>query len=271
MASFKYLVYDIETCVDKALLNKVLYAGAGLGDEEAYRKHLSELAVDDRTFINPAFHAPISIAAIGLSQDFEILKIGLLGKDSKDPHALVEHFWEMYNQNRPVLVDFNGKGFDLRVLELWAFRLGIAIRASHYDKFGPRYRFNEEHHLDLHEFLTNYGAIRFKGGLNLFSKLLGKPGKMETKGEMVQELFEKGERFCIDDYCLGDAMDTYFVFLRTLVMRGIIDLNRERALVEQAQSELEKKEESEGYFKAYLEAFRFWELEEHRQVGKSAE
>ncbi len=269
-SNLRYLIYDIETCTDKALLNRVLYPGEGLGDQEAYLKHVAELAMEERSFVNPSFHVPISIAAIGLNSDFEILKIALLGKDSKNPAAIVEHFWETYNQARPMLVDFNGKGFDLRVLELWAFRLGLTIPAFHYEKFGPRYRFNEEHHLDLHEFLTNYGAIRFKGGLNLFSKLLGKPGKMDTRGEMVQELLEKGERFRIDDYCLGDAMDTYFVFLRTLVLRGVLDLSRERNLVEAAKAEMEKKREAEGYFKAYLEHFRFWDAAEAAQVNLDA-
>ncbi len=259
--NFRYLIYDIETCIDKPLLNKVCYADQNFSDEEAYQAQVAELAKDDRTFINPSFHIPISIAAIGLNPEFEILKIGLMGKGSKNPRHLVEHFWETYNQSAPVLVDFNGKAFDLRVLELGAFRLGIPLRSSHYEKFGPRYRFNEEHHLDLHEFLTNYGAIRWKGGLNLFSKALGKPGKMDTKGEMVQELYEKGEINRIDDYCLGDAMDTYFVFLRTLVLRGVLDLKRERELVEMAKVEMEKMRENEGYYTHYLEAFRFWDPE----------
>jgi len=257
--SLRYLVYDIETCTDKALLNKVCYAGRDLTDEAAFNEHLAELAGDERSFVNPSFHAPISIAVLALNADFEILKIGLLGKGDKGPADLSRHFWEMYNQFRPTLIDFNGKSFDLRVLELWAFRLGISIHPAHYEKFGPRYKFSEEHHLDLHDFLTNHGAIRFKGGLNLFSKILGKPGKLDTKGDMVQQLFEAGERTRIDDYCLGDVMDTYFVFLRTLVLRGVIDLARERALVEQAKVEMEKKRDAEGFFKAYLEHFTFWE------------
>jgi predicted PolB exonuclease-like 3'-5' exonuclease len=261
--AFRYLVYDIETCIDKALLNKVLYPGMGYSDQEAYEKHLQELSEDARSFVNPSFHVPIAIAVIGLNADFEIAKIGLLGKESRRASDIVRHFWETYNQYRPVLVDFNGKGFDLRVLELWAFRLGLSIQPFHYDKFGPRYKFNEEHHLDLHEFLSNYGAIRWKGGLNLFSKILGKPGKMETRGDMVQALFEAGDRFRIDDYCLGDTMDTYFVFLRSLVLRGVIDLKRERALVESAVSEMEKKRETEGYFKHYLEHFSYWDPRNH--------
>ena len=261
-ANFRYLVYDIETVTDKKLLQKVLYPDLQGKEEKAYQQHLAELAKEGRDFINPSFHRPVSIAVAALNSDFEISKIGILGKGENKPRALVEHFWEMYNDSHPVLVDFNGKGFDLRVLELWAFRLGLSIRSSHYEKFGTRYRFSEERHMDLHEFLTNFGAIRLRGGLNLFSKILGKPGKTSTKGDMVQPLFDKGDQFQIDDYCLSDVLDTYFVFLRTLVMRGVLDLNREKMLVDAARIHLEKMREQEGYFKTYLEHFDYWDPEQ---------
>ncbi|MBI1909929.1 MAG: 3'-5' exonuclease [Deltaproteobacteria bacterium] len=255
---FKYLVYDIETAIDKPLLNKVLYSGEGLDDNAAYQKQLAELAEEDRDFVNPSFHKPISMAAIAVADDLQITKIGLLGGEKRTASSIVHDFWEIYNTKQPHLVDFNGKGFDLRILELWAFRLGITIHKKHFDKYGVRYKFSDESHLDLHEFLTNHGAIRFKGGLNLFSKLLGKPGKTTTKGVMVQELYEKGEFFRIDDYCLADTMDTYFVFLRTRVMVGELSLSQEKELVQAAREKLEAKAKKEGYFKEYLEFFGEW-------------
>ncbi|MCP5468346.1 MAG: 3'-5' exonuclease [Deltaproteobacteria bacterium] len=255
MSSMKYLVYDIESVTDKKLLQRVLYPE--LEDPEAaYQQHLTELAEENREFVNPAFHQPISIAVMGLNEDFEILKIGLLGKEQRSPEAIVRHFWEMYNQAGPTLIDFNGRGFDIRLLELWAFRLGISIDPSFFTKFGPRYRFDESSHLDLHDFLTNYGAIRYRGGLDLFAKLIDKPGKMDTKGHMVQELYDQENFFQIDDYCLGDTMDTYFVFLRSLVMRGLIDLERENVLTEAAIQSMENKEEEEGFFKEYLKRMK---------------
>lgn len=276
--NIRYLIYDIESITDKNLLQKVLYPELSDKPEEAFQKHLSELAEEGRDFINPSFHRPISIAVLSLNADFEISKIGLLGRREETPEenseensnnktpntavstrTLVEHFWELYQDYRPTLVDFNGKGFDLRVMELWAFRLGIVLPKSYFEKFGARYRFQEDSHLDLHEFLTNYGAIRYRGGLNLFSKILGKPGKMETQGHMVQEMFDAGEHFKIDDYCLADAADTYFVFLRTLVMRGRLSLVREQALVEAAQEKLLEMSKTQGYFKDYLKHFSLWD------------
>ena len=49
------------------------------------------------------------------------------------------------------------------------------------------------------------------------AQLIGKPGKLQTRGSQVQELWEAGEHVRIDDYCACDALDTYFVFLRLRV------------------------------------------------------
>lgn len=258
MNKFKYLIYDIETVTDKALLNRVLYAGQNLSPEEAYQKHLTELSEMDRTFVNPSFHQPVSLAAVAVADNFEITKIGLFGGDNRTPCAIVRSFWDTYRDKKPVLVDFNGKGFDLRMMELWAFRCGITLPKEHFDKFGVRHRFSDDRHFDLHEFLTNFGAIRLAGGLDLFSKILGKPGKTSTKGEMVQELYDAGDRFRIDDYCLSDALDTYFIFLRVQVLMGHITLLREKELVDAAKAKIEAHSAREGTFKNYLAAFGYW-------------
>ena len=75
-------------------------------------------------------------------------------------------------------------------------------------------------HLDLQELLTNFGSTRFNGGLNLAANLLGKPGKMDVQGHMVQDMYEAGKLAEINDYCRCDVLDTYFVFLRSRVLVG---------------------------------------------------
>lgn len=253
---FTYLVYDIESVTDKALLNRVLYAPEDLEDEAAFTKHLKELAEleNGRDFINPAFHQPVSLAALAVADDFSLTKIGLLGGETRTTEDIVLDFWTINKKSKPVLVDFNGKGFDLRLLELWAFRLGITIGAEHFGKFGPRYKFADEKHLDLNDFMSNFGAIRYRGGLNLLAKLLNKPGKMETSGNKVQALYDAGKQFEIDDYCLCDAMDTYFVFLRTRVMTGQVTLDSEKNLQKKAVELIQESHQKDGYFASYLKS-----------------
>lgn len=256
----QYFVYDIESVVDKPLLNKVLYSGQNLSDEEAFAQHIAEISKDSgSTFVNAAFHIPVCLAALAVEKDYSIKKIGLLGEGKRTPGAIVKHFWDSYNNGNFVLVDFNGRGYDLRLMELWAFRQGIPIHYKHFDKFGVRYRYSDDKHLDLHEAISNNLSIRYRGGLNLLAKLLGKPGKMETKGDMVQELHDQGDIFQIEDYCLGDTFDTYYVFLRWKVVMGHLSLEQERKLVEASLEKMREYSATTGYLKKYIENFAFWQ------------
>ena len=149
---------------------------------------------------------------------------------------MVEHFWrgwEKYKQ--PTLVSFNGRTFDIPLLELSAFRFGLSIpgwfnlAAKSFEQH--RNRYNLDAHFDLQELLTNFGSTRFTGGLNLAANLLGKPGKMDVEGNMVQDMFDAGKLAEINDYCRCDVLDTYFVFLRTRVLLGEITLADEQRLI----------------------------------------
>src|SRR5262249_1883209 len=79
--------------------------------------------------------------------------------------------------------------------------------------------------------LSNSGACWPAGGLNLLSKILGKPGKMDVSGDQVYAMWREGKHSEISDYCMFDTLDTYFVFLRTRVMAGILSGKQEEEIV----------------------------------------
>jgi 3'-5' exonuclease len=89
------------------------------------------------------------------------------------------------------------------------------------------------------DWITNFGASRgFAGGLNLLAKLLCKPGKMEVSGEQVYEMYKAGKYQEINDYCMFDTLDTYFIFLRTRVLTGDITPEQEIELIARAKKTL---------------------------------
>ena len=106
--------------------------------------------------------------------------------------------------------------------------------------------------------LTNFGAARFSGGLNLAANLLGKPGKIDVKGHMVQDLYEAGKLPEINDYCRCDVLDTYFVFLRTSVMLGRLALDAEQQIVTETKDWLAAKAEEVPAYATYLEHWGDW-------------
>ena len=132
--------------------------------------------------------------------------------------TIVRTFWQRLERFPGLLVTFNGRGFDLPVLELQALK--YACSAPRYFSGKARNRYVEEGHYDLYDFLTNYGVHRLRGGFNVLAKLIGLPGKTEIDGSMVQQLWEEGRLAEIHRYCRHDVIQTYFLFLRVELTRG---------------------------------------------------
>jgi predicted PolB exonuclease-like 3'-5' exonuclease len=157
--------------------------------------------------------------------------------------------------NRAKLVTFNGRGFDLPLLEFAAFRYGISARD--YFQGGRRDRYKGQ--LDLMDWLSNYGACRMAGGLNLLSKMLGKPGKMGVAGDQVYAMYQAGKKQEINDYCVCDVLDTYFVFLRCRVLTGELALDQEQGLVARAKEWIVAKATEQPALQQYLAGWGDWQ------------
>ena len=257
-----YLVFDTESIADAALVAKLRYAGEAVEPAEAVRRYRSELmAKYDSDFVPYTFQIPISVAVGKVTVDYRLLDVVMLDEPEFRPSRIAEKFWrgwEIYR--RPTLVSFNGRNFDIPLMELAAFRYGIAIPGwfGSGGKDVPRTRYNVQSHLDLCELLTNFGCTRFNGGLNLAANLLGKPGKMDVQGDMVQDMFDAGRLCEINDYCRCDVLDTYFVFLRTRVLVGQLKLEDEQALIGQTKKWLEQNAGRVRAYAMYLEHWGDW-------------
>ena len=264
MQSIRYLVFDVETVADGALVSRIRYPDDNLTPEAAIARYRQELfAKYENDFIPYTFQIPISVAVAKIDAKFRLTDLVVLDEPDFRPAHITEKFWRGWEQyQRPTLVTFNGRTFDLPLLELAAFRYGISVpawfnfTARSFEQ--PRNRYNVEAHLDLQETLTNFGCTRFTGGLNLAAQLLAKPGKMEVQGDMIQDLFDAGKLSEINDYCRCDALDTYFVFLRVQVLQGKLRLDAEQVLVEETRTWLEKAADSIPVYAQYLERWGEW-------------
>ncbi len=232
----KYAIFDIETRVDKALVRAVYCPGEAVSDEEAYDRVRRQLAAEQHNdFFPVSFHVPISIAWGHVSEDLTLESVESLGAPAHREGDLIAQFWARAEALDAPLVSFNGRAFDLPVLELNALRHGIAAPRYFNERYGQRYRYSEKHY-DLYDFITNAGMYRVRGGLDLLAKLVGLPGKTTVTGSRVQELWETGERATIHRYCQQDVIQTYLLLLRVEQMRGRIDSARLDVLWERAQS-----------------------------------
>lgn len=258
MSDVKYLIFDIETVGDGDLIQKVRYPYENLTPREAVTKYRRQLMEETGKDILPGtFVLPVSVAIAKVAADYRLTELTVLDAPAFRPQEIVRRFWQGWQHyDRPTLVTFNGRGYDVPIMELAAYRFGLSVPAwfnvdsKSFEQ--SRNRYNHEAHLDLQDLLTNFGAFRMSGGLNLLASLINKPGKSGIDGSQVQDMYWNGQVEQINDYCRCDVLDTYFVFLRSRVLIGRLTLQEEATLTQMTREMLEEQAENHAAYKHYL-------------------
>jgi 3'-5' exonuclease len=244
-----FAIFDIETRIDKALIQAVIYPHEDLTEEQAYRRFRQQI-VEEREgrsdFLPISFHVPISIVVGNVSGNHVLTAVEVLCAQDYSEEGIVCEFWRRIEAFPGTLVSFNGRAFDLPVLELQALRYGCQAPRYFNEKYGHRYRYSEEWHYDLFDFLSNAGAYRIRGGFNLLVRLMGLPGKTWIDGSMIQGLWEAGQLNTIHAYCRRDVIQTYGLFLRIELMRGRLSPHEYRVAWEAAAPFRQELSEAPG-------------------------
>ncbi|MHB1846084.1 MAG: 3'-5' exonuclease [Deltaproteobacteria bacterium] len=163
---------------------------------------------------------------------------------------ILSRFWPLAEGKR--LVSFNGRRFDLPVLEARSLRHGLAVPWYFRDRTlleGP------ERHLDLLDFLSN-GEPRNRAKLDDYCKLVGLPGKMGVDGSQVAELFASHRVDELSAYCATDVLQTLGLFLRVERLRGALRSQGYREMLRGVRDAIERRvEERAGLERDRLRAF----------------
>jgi len=259
-----YLIFDVEAIADGELISHVRYPQDGLSAADAIARYRAELIEKKGNDVIPStFMLPISVAIAKVDTDYRMSDLTVLDAPDYRPHEITRRFWQGWSHyGYPTLVTFNGRGYDLPVLELAAYRYGISVpawfnvEARSYEQ--SRNRYNTAAHIDLMDLVSNFGASYVTGGLNLLANIIGKPGKTGIDGSQIQDMHDAGRVEEINDYCRCDVLDTYFVFLRSRVLLGKLGLEAEQEIVAETKSWLEARCDTSPAYAHYLEHWGDW-------------
>lgn len=229
-----YCLFDIETVPDGALIAATKYPNDGLTPEQAIERAENDAQESKNKSLSITHQVPICIVSLIIDQTFKPVRLIVLTGDVRN---MVRGFWNYYDKIDPIIVSYNGRGFDLPILELMSFKHGLTIPPTYWAKYGPRNRYGDGH-IDLKELLSNGGAANVTGGLNALSMLIGRQGKASADGldgSKVYAAYLAGKLEDIVHYCIRDVIDTYAIFLRTRVMMGKLSIEDEAALIARAE------------------------------------
>lgn len=199
----------------------------------------------------------ISIAA-QIEGRFRLFSLG--GDEAQGEGDIIQRFFDGIERYTPVLVSWNGSGFDLPVLHYRGLMHGVSA-GCYWDTGAANrdFRFNNylnrfhERHLDLMDVLAGYQA-RANAALEDIASLCGLPGKMGMSGAEVAERVTAGDVASVRDYCETDVLNTYLLYLRFQRFRGQLDGETVERECERVRSALDALDRP--HLRAFLEAWQ---------------
>jgi predicted PolB exonuclease-like 3'-5' exonuclease len=260
-----YLIFDIETRVNKNLVKQVYDPENCLTLDQAYDTARDQILVrsgQQSDFFPIPFHIPIAISTLQADEKYRIRSLGCFGADRFSEAELVTKFWQTF-ESAQTLVTFNGRGFDLPVLETQAMKHGLPlVRYFATGQGRSTYRgnrYSDAYHIDLCDYLSNFGAAFRRNSLDLLAKLIGLPGKYSIAGEDVEYLFRQGRQKEINQYCVTDVLQTYLLFLRVELLRGKLDKAGYDEAIAATKEDLRQRASNAGAENFLLDFLQRWE------------
>ena len=220
------LVFDVETIPDIDS-GKKIFNLEGLSDKNAAElmfSHRYQKSNGRTEFLQHYLHKIVTISVVLKTDDK--LSVWSLGDNNSTETELLERFFEGIERYTPVIVSWNGSGFDLPVIHYRSLIHGVV--AQRYWENGDddqSFRWNNylsrfhSRHTDLMDVLSGY-ITTARAPLNEIATILGFPGKMGMSGEKVWDCYLDGDIESIRNYCETDALNTYLIYLKYQLMRG---------------------------------------------------
>ncbi len=260
------IVFDIETVPD----TEAVPALTGIDDpdvaarRDALTRYHLEITDGRNPFPRQPFHRVVAISFLRAEiehdaegERYHLAELRSGGTPSTDEAGLVAGFFQFLDRQRPRLVTFNGRGFDLPVLRYRAMRHGVAAPVLHQSKdrwnaYSSRY--SDDWHCDLLDVLSDRGASA-RVRLNEICAVLGLPGKPGMDGADVMTRFDAGDIGGIRDYCETDVLNTYLLYLRHMHHRGTLPADGFRKANADLLAYLEAEAPERPHLGAYLAAW----------------
>lgn len=226
------LVFDIETVPDVKAGQRM--HGLDLPTDEALQalSHIRRTEALGRydgstDFPRPPFHEIVCISGLWVGSGE--MKLFSFSQQDLSERDIIARFMGVFDKHFPTLVSWNGAGFDVPVLlyramvhKLSAPRFldqGEHDTSRRYDNYQNRYH---ARHTDLMDAMALFNNRNFQR-LDDIAQLFGFPGKQGISGADVSSQVQAGQWNELKEYCEGDVLNTWLVYLRWQLLRGQID------------------------------------------------
>ncbi|MBF0462739.1 MAG: 3'-5' exonuclease [Magnetococcales bacterium] len=178
---------------------------------------------------------------------------------SETEAVIIDTFLEAMGERQPQLVGFNSLAADLRILVQRAVIAGLrcpkfAFRPNKPWEGVDYFARGGESHLDLKDYATP-GWGSGSPSMHELAVLSGIPGKLDTKGDEVAQLWLAGRLQDIIAYNECDALTTYLLWLRMAHFAGHFSHEQYAAEQERVWQLIQQESEQKPHLTRFGEAW----------------
>ncbi|NUF23089.1 3'-5' exonuclease [Acinetobacter oleivorans] len=263
---FPTLVFDIETLTD-------LKAGAHL-----YHLDLPEADVEQALtklrrqesgmdFQRLPLHEIVCIS--GLWIDESGFRLFSFSREQFSEAEILQKFLSIFDKRHPTLVSWNGSQFDLPVILFRAMYHGLSAPGlfdqgeidsqKRFNNYQNRYH---HRHIDLMDVMAMFNGRNFQK-LDDIACILGLPGKRGESGYHVPEYVRNQQWLKLTSYCEGDVLNTWFIYLRWLVLKGQLSVDEHNHWISSSIEYLQNMPQQSDFLEVWERTSKHTEFTSH--------
>jgi predicted PolB exonuclease-like 3'-5' exonuclease len=179
------------------------------------------------------------------------------GLDATEPEPL-RGFWRKIERDKPRVITWNGRSFDMPVLVLRSMIYGVPV--AYWHRAGDRWsnyrsRYALDFHCDLMDAMAEHGAA-VKLGLHETALAMGLPGKIGADGSEVEGLIASGRIDLVRSYCDCDVLNLAGLYFRWAYLTGRTDAVRHNDAMRSLVGYLEANAGERPHFGEFVARWR---------------
>lgn len=238
------LVFDIETIPDVDTGRRLYPTLKDLDDADALSALTALRQAEAGTdFMRLPLHKVACLSFLWFDgMNFRLKSLSL---ETMSEQEILATFLRAFDK-KPVLVSWNGAGFDIPVIMYRAMHHKLSAPALFNSAHKPDYLYRYgEMHIDLMDKMSLYNGYQ-RQKLDTIASLCGFAGKGDIDGSQVVPMVQAGDWQKLTTYCESDVLNTWLIYLRWLILTAKADISECDALIDATYGFVESLHNADG-------------------------
>lgn len=238
------LVFDIETIPDVETGRRLYPTLKDLDDADALSALTALRQAEAGTdFMRLPLHKVACLSFLWF--DGASFRLKSLSLETMSEDQILVTFLRAFDK-KPVLVSWNGAGFDIPVIMYRAMHHKLSAPALFNPAVKPDYLYRYgEMHIDLMDKISLYNGYQ-RQKLDTIASLCGFAGKGDIDGSQVVPMVQAGDWQKLTTYCESDVLNTWLIYLRWLILTGKMDTPAADGLIDATYGFVESLHNADG-------------------------